>query len=423
LCFKECLQRWQLETQSILLSSLAYLMVIVFFRWWDGSISYGPRYMLSPIVLLMPLTIPAFERAVCRRSIPWEFATWTTLVLGSLVQFIGVSVYVVVNEWYQDQHNMSENGAFVFVPSASPIWVQLRELLSGSNITMWSFRAISARSTPLILFFTSLVVISIFAYRQATRPSDAGASRIPEGVTVAVAAMVLIGFALTTSISTSIDMRVLDLLNAGLVAQRAGLAVKAEELYAIVLGLDRSNKYALQNMATLYEEAGRTPEAISLYKRALATDPAFTPALHDLERYQVTRATSAVDACQTAMDCYSTGQDLVAAGNVEGALHVWESASRRFPDQAWLIRDVAWCRYRLGDKDGAVSDYRRAAELSPGDDGILTDLAWSLVAAGRVDEAKGICREVLARDSGNVAAEAILGQLGVPFGVAPPEKK
>jgi Flp pilus assembly protein TadD len=72
---------------------------------------------------------------------------------------------------------------------------------------------------------------------------------------------------------------------------------------------------------------------------------------------------------------------------------------------------VALCRYDLGDFEGAVRDYRELAAALFADLAAQTDLAWALLRAGRLDEARGVCREVLERDPGNAAARAILGQM------------
>ena len=405
-CLRAAKARWPLETASILLSCAAYSLVIVFFRWWDGSISYGPRYMLAPILLLMPLVIPAVERAV-QRHVRWKLAFVATILFGFAVQFIGVSVYIAVNEWYQNQHNLAENGAFVFIPSASPIWVQFQEFVAGRNLTMWAGRALSQKSLPLSLLVVGLLAVSATCYWHAMKSTRPNGNRLPAVATIGVAALVLIGFAYTQPITTPVSVRVDNLVTEGLAAQQAGLSVKAEELYAVVLGLDRSNKYALHNLAILYEGAGRTADAISLYRRALTSDPAFAPAMHNLARLRPVPE----GACATPPDCYALGQRFIDSGDVAGALNVWSEASNRFPSEGWLLRNVAWCRYRLGDYTGAVRDYTTAAAWSPDDDGIRTDLAWSLLRAARFEEARRMSEDVLRRDKGNAAAKAILAQL------------
>ncbi len=75
------------------------------------------------------------------------------------------------------------------------------------------------------------------------------------------------------------------------------------------------------------------------------------------------------------------------------------------------MRNMARARYDLADYEGAVEDYRKAVELSPSDDDLRTDLAWALLNASRFQEARQICNEVLAHDSRNAAAAAILARL------------
>jgi hypothetical protein len=160
--------------------------------------------MLAPILLLMPLAIPAVERAV-QRHVWWKLAFAATILFGFAVQFIGVSVYVTVNEWYQNQHNLAENGAFVFIPSASPIWVQFQEFVAGRNLTMWVARALSQKSLPLCLLVASLLAVSAMCYRHAMKSTRPNGNRLPAVATTGVAALVLIGFTYTQPITTPLE--------------------------------------------------------------------------------------------------------------------------------------------------------------------------------------------------------------------------
>jgi hypothetical protein len=57
-----------LETIALLAASVVHLLSISLIRDWTGDVCYGPRYMLEAIVLLMPLTLPAFEAVANSRS-------------------------------------------------------------------------------------------------------------------------------------------------------------------------------------------------------------------------------------------------------------------------------------------------------------------------------------------------------------------
>jgi tetratricopeptide (TPR) repeat protein len=115
--------------------------------------------------------------------------------------------------------------------------------------------------------------------------------------------------------------------------------------------------------------------------------------------------------CTGLRECYEAGRRFWDNGNKVDAMRVWDRASRQFPTEAWLIRNVARARYDLADYPGAIIAYMRAMALSPFDTAIRTDLAWAMLAASRFAEARQICNEVLAREPENVAARTILARL------------
>jgi len=379
-------RRWPFETMTILLVSAAHFAGIVFFGVWHGELAYGPRYMLAPMVLLMLLTIPAFERAAAGRPL-WQIAAGVTTAIGLAVQAIGVSVYVVVNEWYRVQHNMIDNAAYVFTASASPVWIQLKDLLAGRNITMWAVRALPHEGGASLILAILLVLAAFSAWNAFRHVKGELHSQLPAAAALGIAALIVLGFAGTSPIRTPPDQRASRLASAGLQAQQAGLSVRAEELYAIVLGLDARNTDALTNLALLYDKFGMTTEAEATRRKIAGSD------------------------CLDAKACYEAGKRLLAEKDLAAALNVWEQASQRFPNEASLIRDLAWGRYQFGDYDAAIRDYTKALELSPADNNIRTDLAWALLRAGRLDQARSMCNQVLSTEGQNAAARAILAQL------------
>jgi tetratricopeptide (TPR) repeat protein len=202
-------------------------------------------------------------------------------------------------------------------------------------------------------------------------------------------------------------------MNDGMAAHREGRTVMAQELYALVLGLQPQNKYALYNLALLHETAGQADRAAALFQRVVALDPGFALASAALAR--LGRIASAVQpappAPQNAGQCHSRAQAFWDAGNKNAALATWEECGQKFPDQSAFVRNVARCRYDLGDFDGAVRDYQRLTALLPNDSAAKTDLAWALLRAGRLSEARRTSQAVLERDPGNIAARAVLGQV------------
>jgi len=106
--------------------------------------------MLEEIVLLMPLTLPAFEAVA---DLHWRRAATAVagvVLLGLMVQLIGVAVYVTVNEWHRGAASAAVRAAYPFVLSESPIVVQLKDLLARQNLSPWLIRAF-AQPGPALL--------------------------------------------------------------------------------------------------------------------------------------------------------------------------------------------------------------------------------------------------------------------------------
>lgn len=180
------------------------------------------------------------------------------------------------------------------------------------------------------------------------------------------------------------------------------------------------NEWALGTPGLLYEAAGQPDGAIRLFQRALTLDPGFTLASAGLARLRGAQSAAAAPPAsapasapepESAARCNARGQAFWDARDKRAALEAWQECARRFPEQRAFLRNVARCRYDLGDFEGAVRDYRELAAALPADLAAQTDLAWALLRAGRLDEARGVCREVLERDPGNAAARAVLGQM------------
>ena len=198
--------------------------------------------MLEAIVLLMPLTLPAFAAVA-------DFSSWRTVVtvavvvlLGFAVQLIGVSVYVTVNEWHRMDTGTVAMGKWVFVPSASPVVVQLRELLARRNLSPWALRAF-ARSGPALVFFFILFQIVLEGYRRlfrffrapAEEPAMYSSNRLPVAFVMAAVISICAGFAIARPVTASPDGEAFKVFQAGIAAAQAGKAITAEEDYALAL--------------------------------------------------------------------------------------------------------------------------------------------------------------------------------------------
>ena len=278
-------RRWPLETGTLIFASFAHLLFISLNKSWHGDLSYGPRYMLEAIVLLMPLTLPAFEAIADFRPRRAVVAIAGVVLLGFVVQLIGVAVYVTVNEWDRTAAGVVLSGAWVFVPSASPMVYDLQELIAGRNLSPWALRACAQPGWALVLFLGLIAVVRVGGWRmlQYFRLPEQEQAKIfsdwlPITIVLAAVLPICAGFAIVRPITDPPNIHAFNVFEAGLAAQQRGESVTAAEDYAIVLGLDPSDKFARYDLGILQQDAGRTGDALALYMSALREDPSFAPA-------------------------------------------------------------------------------------------------------------------------------------------------
>ncbi len=293
---RKAYRRWPLETSTLSLAAIAHLLMIASNKTWSGDLSYGPRYMVESIVLLMPLTLPAFEMAVERVPRRARIAVAAVMLVGFMVQIVGVSVSVSANEVKRIAAGIVANNAWVFVPSASPIVYDLEDLVARRNLSPWAFRALAIPDLALLLLIVLVVIVVsggwlILLYFKAPQeePAHVDSRALPIAIVSVAVIPIVIGFALARPLNQAPDLHAYALINAGLAAQRAGHVVAAEEDYALVLSLDPSNKYACFDMGVMEQDAGRINEAILLYQQALRQDPNFSPPKNNLEYIMRTR--------------------------------------------------------------------------------------------------------------------------------------
>jgi hypothetical protein len=289
-------RRWPLETATLIVAAVAHLLMISANKTWSGDLSFGPRYMLESIVLLMPLTLPAFEMALDGASIRATVAVAAVVFIGFIVQLIGVAVNVSVNEWNRIAAGIVNKNEWVFVPGASPIVYQLDEIIARRNLSPWAIRALAIPDVALLLLIVLVALVllggrRILDYLRAPLSDLANLNSgvLPIAVVSVAVIPILIGFAMVHPISEAPDVHAYALFNAGMAAQREGHAVAAEEDYAMVLTLYPSSKYPRYNLGLLEQDAGRINEAIALYEAVLREDPKFAPAKQNMEYILHTR--------------------------------------------------------------------------------------------------------------------------------------
>ena len=290
-------RRWPLETIALVSAAAAHLLLLCFYHSWDGSVSYGPRLMLDGIVLLMPLTLPAFEIVVSRMADRAAIVVGAIVIAGIVIQFIGVGLWLPVVGWARGRAGIMGDSRWVFMPSESPIAYGLSEIWAGHHAP-WAFRAF-AHPGPALLLLVGLVVIGgIGGWRllQYFRASGDELDKVssdwyPIAILSAVLLPILVGFAIARPLTDPPSLHAYNMLEAGLAAQKAGNAVAAEEDYALVLSLEPSNKFARYNLGILQQDAGNTAAALSLYQQAMQADPNFAPARLRIARVVQERAT------------------------------------------------------------------------------------------------------------------------------------
>jgi hypothetical protein len=293
---RQAYRRWPLETTTVILASVAHLLLISSMKTWSGDLSFGPRFMLESIVLLMPLTLPAFEMAVDRASHRASIAVAAVMCLGFIVQLIGISVNVADIEVKRIAAGVVAHNQFVFVTSVSPIVSDLQDLAARRNLSPWAIRALATPDFALLLLIVLVAIVLfggwlIFQYFRTpeAQPSTSSSRVFPMAMVAAAVIPIVIGLAISRPLNQTPGIHGLALLNTGLAEQRAGHVVSAEEDYAIVLSLYPSNKFAWFDMGVMEQDAGRINEAILLYQASLRDDPNFSPPKDNLEYIMRTR--------------------------------------------------------------------------------------------------------------------------------------
>jgi tetratricopeptide (TPR) repeat protein len=95
--------------------------------------------------------------------------------------------------------------------------------------------------------------------------------------------------------------------------------------------------------------------------------------------------------------------------NLAGALAMYDAALVAAPDRAWAKKRRARVLAELGRVDDAVGALRALIAEHEGDVGTTIELADLLYGHGRSDEAAQVCEELLGRDPTNASAQAIYG--------------
>ncbi len=140
---------------------------------------------------------------------------------------------------------------------------------------------------------------------------------------------------------------------------------KAVEDYRKTLELDPDNYEAMENLGGIYEnKGGPIPEAIELYKSALALDP--RPAWKNcLPVWIAILETRLRPERSTAVGCWNLANRLAANGKTKEAESLYSRAIDLSPNlyQAYFSRGLI--RLKTGYLKGALADFEQTGSLAP----------------------------------------------------------
>ena len=141
---------------------------------------------------------------------------------------------------------------------------------------------------------------------------------------------------------------------------------------------------AILRQAFTFHAAGRTREALGLYRRILAAQPNHADALNH------------------------AGIAAFQSGDTADAVELLRAASR-LPGNAEAHNNLGTVLQESGDLDGAVASYRRAIGIDSGNAEAHKNLGIALHKSGDPDGAAAACRRALAIDPGVAGAHNALG--------------
>jgi tetratricopeptide (TPR) repeat protein len=130
----------------------------------------------------------------------------------------------------------------------------------------------------------------------------------------------------------------------------------------------------LRRAARLYDEVGRYHDAIAVYRRLLADDPADAALLAALAGAQI------------------------ATGDDEGALQTWSRLAAVTPDSRHVYRSMLELLARLDHPEQLLAVLRQLHRLEPQDDLVTLRLASVLIDRGELERGEAVFQEVAQKE-------------------------
>lgn len=209
--------------------------------------------------------------------------------------------------------------------------------------------------------------------------------------------------------------------NLGVAFLDAGRQPEAMASFERALVLDPDYGRALDNLGMLLRRAGRPDEARQRLERALVLDPEDAVAHNNLGALllELGRPADALPHLERALAHEpdqpkatirrNLGKALVALGRPGEGLAELDQALRLQPDDADALHDRGWALLALGRPAEAIPSFEAALRLRPDDPATENNLAIALLQAGRIEDAIAYLRKSLALEPENVGARNNLG--------------
>jgi tetratricopeptide (TPR) repeat protein len=208
------------------------------------------------------------------------------------------------------------------------------------------------------------------------------------------------------------------LLGRAVEAHRAGRLPEAVESYRRALALAPRAIEAQFNLGIALAALGRLDEAVAAYRAALAIHPGAMPVYVNLGRVleQQEKLDGAIDCYRRALaldpKAAPVHVDLAMAlekqGHVEDAVGCYRRAIDLDPTMVAAFNNLGSMLRDQGRLEEAIAAYRQAVSLDPGTAAIHANLGMALAQSGRADEAIGCYETALALDPGFAEAHKSL---------------
>ncbi len=134
-----------------------YLLGYSIYGWWSGGWSWGPRFLLATIPLLViPLAgLPRSRKAAVGLAVAAS--------LGVAVQLLGVLINYSYVHWDWLALKLSPAEAYLFVPGISPIAMHWQALWVGRHIDLWLLQVLRVFGWPtfLLTLLAELLLLGI----------------------------------------------------------------------------------------------------------------------------------------------------------------------------------------------------------------------------------------------------------------------